>query len=107
MAGALAIPVLYNAWTSATGHPFITGAWLFIEGLWVVVVLLWLAAWDLGAWVSGVPPLSNPIAALIAPRWLVERFSMEWRRRFRTFFDRYIHVIGLVVGLVIGHVYWH
>jgi hypothetical protein len=107
LAGAIAVPFLYGAWANATGYPFIVGATLFIEGLWLVIVLLWLAAWDLGAWLGGIPPLRNPIRALVAPTWLVDAIPALWRARLHWFFDRYVHLVTLVTGLLIGHVYWH
>ena len=105
--GAIAVTATYAIWASATNHSFVPGALAFIEGLWLVIVLLWLAAWDLGAWISGARPLHNPIAALVAPRWLVESLAPNLRTRLRRFFDEYVHIVGLLVGLAIGHVFWH
>jgi len=107
IAGALAIPFIYGGWVAATGYPYVPGAWLFAEGLWLMTVLLCLAAWDLGAWLSGARPLRNPIAALVAPRWVMELLSRRWRATLRGFFDRYIHLVTLLIGLAIGHLYWH
>jgi hypothetical protein len=105
--GWVVLPLFYSAWATLSQHPFVWGAAAFLEGLWLIVVLLWLSAWDLGAWLGGTPPVSNPIENLPILDWLVRLLPARVRARVKRFLDDTLPLAGLIIGVLVGHAFWH